>query len=755
MRGWNKWRILPVFLVLLSMLPAQGVHAAGLGSALPGNEETEAMDTENGGDGSENNEEGQGAGVMLSENMEMAGEPVRELPELPETEYTTDVFYTQTTMQGIFSNRELFFYIPEYWDLKYVYVELEYDASELIQGIASSLTFRLNDAPITSYRIDYEEGSSQTCFLVIPVEQVQEGYNSLMISAYARLYEGDGCADDFTSANWLSIADSSYIRCGYDVKDAGHLISYYPYPFMSSMDDSGRGLTIAVSDQATSAELQAAMNIMADMSTETGDENRIQFCLLSDLNPAETDRTILVSEYQNLPAEYQAKAENQNRLTDSASITFTDDAYGNPLLLITSEKEECLLEAAYMLMDENRVQQAKGSSIVVASGSAEAVARTSSPSKMAAGNYTVGEITGGGLSFYGPFRQEQYVYLPFSEDYFLSDAGKVTLKFRYSANLDFNRSLITVFWGNIPVASKKLSDENKDGDELTFSMPPDVVGTTAGAIRIAFDLEIQDLVCTPRMDQMPWAYVSDESVLYLPASNGIVLTFDLKPSPFRTDGKFNDLLLLVPDEPTTETLNLYAQIVGMYGAGVNPYGTFYVKRVSEFSESDSDYNIITAGTYTGNTFLRNLNSHLYFQYEEGGQRFLSNEQMVLSEEYDQDVAIMQLLESPYAQNRGILAITAVKEEALSYVQDYMRDSDKRYSLSQDCVIIDKDLDSSSFQFIQDRTDGAEPGFIGGLTQNKKSLLFTVVATSAMLMMLIAIIIMLIRIRMYHKTKESE
>lgn len=751
MKGWKKWGLLPVLLALLSLLPVQGTQAAGLSgtsAAKDGQEEGDAAGETQDGDGT------QEAGVMIPD--EPAGEPVRELPELPDAEYTTDVFYTQTTMQGIFSNRELFFFIPEYWELKYVYVELEYDASELIQGIASSLTFRLNDAPITSYRINYEEGNSQTCYLVIPAEQVQEGYNSLMISAYARLYEGDGCSDDFTSANWLSIADSSYIRCGYDIKDAGHQISYYPYPFMSTLDDSGRGLTIAVSDQATSAELEAAMNLMADMSTETGDENKIQFCLLRDMKPAETDRMILVSEYRNLPAEYQAKVENQNRLADSASITFTDDNAGNPLLLITSEKEECLLEAAYMLMDEDRAGQAKGSSVVVEAGSADAVAATAAPSKMAAGNYTVGEITGGGLSFYGPFRQEQYVYLPFSEDYFLSDAGKVTLQFRYSANLDFNRSLITVFWGNIPIASKKLSEENKDGDELTFSMPPDVVGTTAGAIRIAFDLEIQDLLCTPRLDQMPWAYVSDESVLYLPASSGIVLTFDLKPSPFRTDGKFNDLMLLVSDEPTTEELNLYAQIVGMYGTGVNPYGTFYVKRVSEWDGNDTDYNIITAGTWQNNAFIRELNDSLHFRYNEteNGAGFLSNEQMVLSEEYARDIAIMQLLESPYAQNRGILAITGASEEALSYVQDFMRDSKKRYSLSKDCVVIDKDLDYSAFQFIQERTDGAEPGFIGGLTQNKKSLLFTVVATSAMLMMLIAVMIMLIRIRMYHKTRED-
>jgi len=688
---------------------------------------------------------------------ENVGDPVRNKPQLPNAAFTTDVFYTQTTLQGIFASRELFFYVPAYWDTKYVYVELQYDASELIRDVDSSMTFSVNGTPVCSYRISYEDGNSQTCFLNIPMEHVNEGYNSLNISAYARLNgsgDGNGCADDFTNANWLSIADTSYIRCGYDMIDHENKISWYPYPFMSTKDETGDGLSIAVSDKATSGELEAAMNIMADLSSETGEENNIQFCLLSDLKSSNPNRTVVVASYDNLPEEYKNKVEDTTDLTNRAVITFTEDSYRNPLLIITSMKDECLMEAAYMLMDEKRVAQEKESVAFVNAGSANVAINADEESLMATGNYTIGEIVGSGISFYGPFRQEQYVYLPFSEDYFLSDAGKMTLKFRYSENLDFNRSLISVFWGDVPVASKKLTKENAGGDELTFSMPSDVVGTTTGAIRIAFDLEIPDIVCTPRMEQMPWAYVLDESALYLPASDGIVLTFDLKPSPFRTDGKFNDMMLVISDNPTTEELNLYAQIIGMYGEGVNPYGTFYVRRVSEFSKEDADYHIITAGTFTDNTLIQNLNEEYYFKYSQNGSSFLSNEQLILSDSYAKEVAIMQLMESPFAKNRGVLAVTAVDADALKNVEDFMRDMNRRYSLSKDCVVIDNDLETSSFQFMLQRTDGAEPSLIGSLTHNKQSLLFTVVATSAMLMMLVAAVIVLLRIRMYHKKKED-
>lgn len=693
--------------------------------------------------------------LVLSGNPEDAGEPNTVKPTVKETAYTQDVTFPETTLHGIFSSTELFFEIPDYWETEYVYAEIQYDVSQLVQSIASSLTFMINNIPIDSCRVSYLDGDTQVVYIQIPMELVKEGdFNSFAISAYARLYDEEGCIDDFSGANWLTISDDSYIRSGYDVKPHESKISYYPYPFMSTTDDTGEGLAILVSDNAENGEVAAAMNLMADLSTSTNQENNINFGLLSDLPSMNANRTIIVSNYMNLPDTYKAMVKDTKPLSDSAVVIFTDDTAGNPLLLITSNDNDCLLEAAYMIMDEDRVDQEKSSIATVKRGSADIAINSTTLSQMVAGNYTVKDIIGSGLTYAGPFHQEQLIYLPFSEDYFLSDAGKVTLKFRYSDNLDFTRSLVTVYWGNIPVASKRLTEDRATGDELIFTMPADVVGTSAGSIKIAFDLEIQDMICTPRQEQMPWAYVSEESILYLPASTGIVLTFDLKPSPFRTDGKFNDLMLVISDHPTTEELNLYAQIIGMYGDGVDPYGTFYVKRSREFSASDADYNIITAGVYAENALLRELNPNLYFPYENEGANFASNERLILSEQYAKEIAILQLLQSPFATNRGVLAVTGANTETLRTVTEFMRDYEKRYSLSKDCVIIDSEFETKAYQFISTLTEEQEPTLLSGLSENQQSLIFTVVATSVMLMILIAVILVLIRIRMYHRNKDE-
>lgn len=668
--------------------------------------------------------------------------------------HVEDTHFYQKTLKGIYSFEDLYFYVEDYWDTKYVYARIQYDVSQLLEGVDSSLTFSINDIPIQSEKLEYQAGSPQILFIKIPLEEVRTGYNSFSVTAYAKLYDERGCVDEDSDASWLSISDVSYIRCGYESKDANHQIHFYPYPFVSTFQPTGKGLTIAVSDEASSGEVSAAMNLMADLSTHTKEKNEIKLCRFSDWRATNPDRTILISDYNRLPAEYKNKMSKAPGPSGEAIVSFIDDSNKNPLLILTSMDDTSLTEAADMLMDENRRKQETGNEATVEKGSSQPAANSQKQTDMTAWMYTMKDITGGGLTYVGPFHKEQTVYLPVHSDFTLGEGGKVTLTFRYSENLDFQRSLITVYWGDVPCASKKLSKEKASGDELSFEMPDDVIGTNATSLKIAFDLEIQDLICTPRQGEMPWAYVSEESTIYLPPANDFTLSFDSKGSPFSRNGRFNEVLLLLSDTPTTSELNLLGQTIAMYGSGIKPYGSIYVKRAGEFNAEDGDYNIIAAGTQKGNAFISQINDHLAFPFAEDGNSFKSNEQLVLSKEYAGKIGVMELLKSPYSLNRGILVLTGNSDETLHDMEDFLRDSKKREELKKDCVIIDPDGNVTVFRFIQGNEVQKEPTLEEKLVRNRRSLIFTAVATSAMFFMLLAVIILLLRMRMYRKKNEE-
>jgi hypothetical protein len=252
---------------------------------------------------------------------------------------------------------------------------------------------------------------------------------------------------------------------------------------------------------------------------------------------------------------------------------------------------------------------------------------------------------------------------------------------------------------------------------------------------------------------MPWAYVSKESTIFLPPSSDTSLSFDLIGSPFRSQGKFNNVMMVVSDQPSGDELNLFGQVIAMYGNGIKPYGSFLVRKASEFKKDDGDYNLITAGTFGGNALLPQINDKLSFKYSSDGAGFESNEQLILSKEYAGQIGVLQLLKSPFSLNRGMLVVTGSSAQTLLHIQEFLRHSKQRNELTKDCVIIAPDFHTTAFQILQGTAIKAEPAPLEKLVQNKRSVIFTIIATSAMSMMLIGVIIILLRIRMYRKRNE--
>ena len=689
---------------------------------------------------------------IMNGNPEDAEDPEYEKPDVyanyeKDFEYSNDI-----VLSGIFETNTYYFKVPDYWEPQYAYAQIEVELSQLIQDVPASLTFMVNDVPVTSFKMDYQNGKNQILYVEIPLEMLKKGYNTFDITGYVRIYDEEGCIDDFSGANWISISKNSYIQVGYDLKDMDQRISAYPYPFMSTVNESGSNTYVAVSDRCTEEELKTALLLRADLGNETNLEDKISLVRESEI-PAGENKVILVSLVGNLDEKYRSLVETEaegRNLKEEAIVKFIEED-STETLLITSENKDCLSEAAIMLMDESRVSQEKDSVAFVKEGSAQQVMESSESSDMIAGRYTLDALMDSGLSFVGPFHQEGDIYLPFSGGYVLADSGKIVLKFRYSKNLDFRRSMITVYWGDIPVASKKLTSENADGDELTFTMPQDVVGTYAGKISIAFDLELPELFCTPRMDEMPWAYVTEESVFYLPVGAGSKYTLSQRPYPFEVSSEFNHLLVIIPDEISDEELDTLGELIALYGENLSPYGELSVKKAGDFDEEkDKDNHIITIGTYVDNSFIKGLNDQLYFSYSDAGDSFLSNEQLVLSENYAKDIATLQLLYSPYTEKRALLAAVALNDRTIGLIKEFISEDENVWELEKDTVLIDSDLEIKTYESAQARQEAKQPVLKTMLEENKEAAIFTVVATAVMLLLLLTTVLILIRIYLRQK-----
>lgn len=684
--------------------------------------------------------------TVTGANPEDADVPLTEL-EAPGAPHFKDFSYGQNVLfSGIYKTHKFYFQIPEYWDCRYAYAQIEVELSQLIQDVPASLTFMLNGNPAATYRMDYRSGSTQVSYVPLSMEYLKEGYNTLDITGYVRLYDDDGCVDDLSGANWISLRGSSFVQVGYELKEFSGKISAYPYPFMSSLDETGSGTAILVSDQCDTSELTAALLLRADLGSETAQEDGIALARLSDSAGTEQHR-IIVSLRSNLSERYRAAADaaaGSQSLETTAMVHYLQED-GVDTLLITSDSGEALEEAAMMLMDESRVSQEKTGTAFVREHAADAI-RAQTGGTLEAGRMTLDSLTDSGMYFVGPFHQQGDIYLPFSGGYVLAESGMIDLKFRYSENLDFERSVVTVFWGDVPVSSKRLSRENAGGDTLSFTMPSDVVGTYAGKITIAFDLELPDLFCTPRMDEMPWAYVTGDSTFYLPVGAGGSYTLSQRPYPFEVSSRFNELDVVIPENISAAELNTLGRVIALYGEQPSPYGSLSVSYADAMTAQENKTgNLIVIGTHSDNSLIRALNEHLSFRYSDTGSNFLSNDAMVLSDQYARDVATLQMFPSPYADGRAVLVAGTLDDAGMQNLGSFLRSAENVWKLGKDTALVDSNLELRTFELAEKKSAVSTPILKRMLDTNREATIFTLAATGVMVLLLLAGILILIRI----------
>ena len=674
-------------------------------------------------------------------------------PDTPETEYARLFRYSDNiVLKGIFEKNSYFFEIPDYWDTRYVLAQIEYTVSPLIEDVPASLTFFINDLPIDSCAVKYLNGVSQIAYVAVPVEYVREGYNEFSITGYVRLYDEDGCLDDFSGANWIAISRNSFIEAGYGLKDVSGL-RYYPYPLISSMDETGEKLTVYIPENSISGELEAAFMIRAALGNAISGEDRIQFKTLKNIG-TDTDHAVIIARQDRLP---QIAMEHfpGGMSASGGCLVYEFGEGGRVFLVITAEDGAELREGAAMLMDEDRVTQEKGLSAFVPSGSIQTVITNRALSELVSNGTTLKGITNqDGIDFVGPFRQESIVYLPLSGGFVLGEGGKMELLMRYSDNLDFDRSLVTVYWGDVPVASRKLEREKANGDTFSFLMPSDVVGTHAGSIKIAFDLEIDELYCTKRADQMPWAYVSGRSTLHLPAGGSSLYDLSLRPFPFQELGRFNHLAVVTPEKMTDREVALLGRLAALFGVDASPYGELKFWFDTEYPGETENANVITLGTWRDNQLIRTLNDRLSFAFTEDGSRLADNQQLLMTEEYARGVGVMQMIRSPWQDGRVILTVTGATDQSLEQIERFAAIQENTWKLAGDAFLVDDQLDTRSFRFLE-KTAERKPTLRETVEENRDAVIFTLISTGAMLMLLIAVILVLIRYRRNRREEDNK
>lgn len=607
--------------------------------------------------------------------------------------FITEFQQNDRSLTGPISSQTIYFQVLDYWDVDQAHINLDYQVSQLTKRERSNLTFVINDAKFHSLALVPSETDKQYVQVKIPKELLKVGINTLVIQgSVSTLDEEDVCRITSTPADWLHLFKSSNVGVLYHTQELTDNIKAFHKRFSGVDSIVHQQVAILVAGKADPAELESATYVLssyAKIDNKAG--HGIPIAQLSDNDYNQVPYQIVIGLHDNLPAELQQLV-SKKELGDEAHIKLVKQGQQH-ILLVTAQKSAALIKGSRFVANSQLMSEITQNQKVVNQDTL-----TDTPVIESEKLFHLNEK---GQKLVGPFHQESQFFVSLPSNRSIASNSEVYLKFRYSENLDFARSLVTVLINDIPIGSQKLTMEKAGDDELVITVPKDLNVAGDFTLTVAFELEIQDLPCTPRQDQMPWAYIAPESAMTIHTKDRQDLIFANYPYPFLREGSYNQVAVLLPkevDQQIYRSITTLFNLLGRY-AQDNTGDVIYVNAGKTVPTSTlTANNLIVLGSYQDNTIIKDLNNKLYFRYDDKGERLVSNEKQSIESQYGTEIGSGQLIHSPYEEGKGILALTSADTRGVYLGARELANQETISQHPGDAFIVDKDGKVSSFRF---------------------------------------------------------
>lgn len=406
--------------------------------------------------------------------------------------FITDFQQGDQSLTGPLSSQTIYFQILDYWNVDQAQINLDYQVSQLTKRERSNLTFVINDAKFHSLELTATETNNQHVQLTIPKELLKKGVNTLVIQgSVSTIDDEEVCRITTTPADWLHIFKSSNVGVLYRTQQLTDSIKDFHKRFSGIDTIAHRQVAVLVAGQADLSELESATYVLSSYAKiENRDEEVIPVAQLNDEEFNQVPYQIIIGLYDHLPSNLK-KEITEKDLANGAQIKLINNGQQH-ILLLTAKSGADLIKGSRFIANSQLMSEITQNQKNVGKDTV-----TDTP---AIESEKLFHLNNQGEKLVGPFHQEKQFFVSLPSNRSIASNSEVYLKFRYSENLDFNRSLVTISINGIPIGSQKLSIDKAQEDELVITVPKDLDVAGDFTLTVGFDLEIQDLPCTPRQD---------------------------------------------------------------------------------------------------------------------------------------------------------------------------------------------------------------------------------------------------------------
>lgn len=646
--------------------------------------------------------------------------------------YTVPFQNPTTTLSGDSVEANMYFIKMGYWDVKKLTINFNFQISQLANTETSDITLSLNGTKFYSFRPENRTGL-QTKTVEVPLKLLQ-GQNQLKISGQIlNKTDQQNYQVQQTPANWLTIYQDANANFEYQLQEPTNAINSFNAHFSGTDTISTENSAIVLPKQATNAELTAGMYASAGESrTIAAGDSLLPLTTPKSAAAKNAEYQLVIGTYAHLAPEFQ-KQLNKTRLNKNAVIqTYSHD--NHHYLIVSSLKNKLLQKASRFIANQELMQQTSASTKYINENT------QTFTSELSTGSST--QLTTQDDYLTGAKHQSRTYFVSLPVDRTNADGSEIRVHFRYAKNLDFKRSLATVYVNDTPLGSKRLSAAKADHDELTVKLPKGQALGHSFTVRVAFDLETSQQNGADNA-QTPWALVLANSQAEIHSRPVDSLLLSNYPYLFLKDSTFNQIAVVRPEKLTAydyQTLTNIFNLIGNYAQSNGGQIKFYSHQPSQSVLKNS--NVIAFGTPQQNKLIKKLNSKLYFQFDKQQHGFLSNEKMSIEKQYGQNIGTVQLLRSPYNNQAGLLVVTAAKARDV-YLASTQINAQKNISQYQgDTIVVDQDNNHYGYRFKKHQSLNKKAAFKTTVQKNSKLLLYLGSAIVAIIIILGALLLTL-------------
>lgn len=650
-------------------------------------------------------------------------------------------------MNGVISSNDKFFNIQDNWSVKNAKVNLVFTKSELLDVDYSTITVFVNETPVKSMKLSGKKEYKKTTEVDIPTDLLRDGYNQVSIKAYKTISD-KVCRDDSNTANWLVIHEESSISVNYTYKSSYNLISNYADTYFNLDNGSNVETTLLVPNNYTSGELSAGMILSADIGSKLKYDNlNFDFQLYKDFKD-KNNNVIFVGKEDNTPSSIlklltkNEKSDlDKNCVIKQVSSTFNKN---KKMLLIISNNDELLKNVAKLLSSNSLISNLNKSSIIIN----EKTNIDDLENKEHSNRIYLGELGYENILMKGPFSQEVIMDINAPKEKIVTNSSKLKFNIRYADNLDFERSLATVYVNGVPIGSKKLSKDKSDNDTLEFDFPNEVAGKNYYQIKVVFNLELLDLQCVTRDTDNPWAYISStDSYLEFDYKDNNELSFNNYPYPFVKKDILNEVKVVLPSKLTSKELTNTANIIAYLGRETTyNNGSLSVVEENEFKNEDKNSNLLVIGTPKNNSIIKDINSSLNLKFNNNYSAYESDDKIKFIGDFASQVSSIQLIKSPYNESKNAMVISAVNYKYLNLATKYLTNMELTKSLEGDTIVLGENSYKEDLSYnIKEESENEKAKESKGL--NKESIIFIIIAIFLFISIVVSVLLLIKKYKM--------